>query len=75
MRGEFSAPRLLPTGCVFTTATPAVSSVTVSPSTATVTAGQGVKLTATVATTGFANKAVYWAVDSTSEIASLAGLL
>lgn len=53
--------------CVFTTATPAVSSVTVSPSTATVSAGQGVKLTATVATTGFANKAVHWAVDSTSE--------
>lgn len=55
------------TGCVFTTETPAVSSVTVSPSTATVSAGQGVKLSAAVATTGFANKAVHWAVDSTSE--------
>ena len=61
----------MPTGCVFTTVTPAVSSVTVSPSTATVSAGQGVQLSATVATTGFANKAVHWAVDSTSEAAGV----
>ena len=46
--------------CVFTTETPEVKSVTVSPSTATVTAGQTVKLTATVVTEGFANKAVAW---------------
>ena len=45
---------------VFTTLTPAVSSVTVSPSTATVTPGQELKLSATVVTTGFANKAVTW---------------
>ena len=51
---------------VFTTSSIAVSSVTVSPSTATVDPGQQLKLSATVATTGFANKAVTWSVDSTS---------
>jgi len=51
-------------GCVFTTATPAVDSVTVSPATATVSKGQSIKLSAVVATTGFANKAVTWSVDS-----------
>lgn len=54
-------------GAVFTSETPSITSVTVSPSTATVSAGQGVQLTATVVTVGFANKAVHWAVDSTSE--------
>ena len=52
---------------VFTTLTPAVSSVTVSPSTATVGLGSSLQLSATVATTGFANKAVTWSVDSTSK--------
>lgn len=51
---------------VFTTSSIAVSSVTVSPSTATVYPGQELKLSATVATTGFANKSVTWAVDSTA---------
>lgn len=51
---------------VFTQTAQAVSSVTVSPSTATVSKGQTLTLTATVATTGFANRAVYWSVDSTS---------
>ena len=51
-------------GAVFTSDTPAVSSVSVSPAAATVSKGQTLKLTATVATTGFANKAVGWAVDS-----------
>lgn len=54
-------------GVVFTSDTPAVSSVIVSPATATVSKGQTLKLTATVATTGFANKAVVWAVDSEAE--------
>ena len=54
-------------GAVFTSATQSITSVTVSPSTATVSVGQSLKLTATVVTTGFANKAVGWAVDSTSE--------
>lgn len=56
---------------VFTPDSIGVTSVTVSPSTATVTAGQGVQLSATVVTTGFANKAVHWAVDSTSETAGV----
>ena len=45
----------------------AITSVTVSPATATVTAGQRLQLSADVKTTGFANKGVMWAVDSTSE--------
>lgn len=52
--------------CVFTTATPSVESITVSPSEATVTAGQSVKLTATVVTEGFANKAVAWSSSDES---------
>ena len=47
----------------------AVSSVTVSPSTATVSKGQDLKLSASVATTGFANKGVYWAINSVAETA------
>lgn len=49
---------------VFTSDTPAVTSVTVSPATATVSAGMDIKLSATVATTGFANKAVQWSITS-----------
>lgn len=52
--------------CVFTTDTPAVTSVTVSPSTASVTKGQDIKFSAVVVTTGFANKSVTWSVDSDS---------
>lgn len=51
---------------VFTTTAQAVSSVTVSPSTATVSKGQNLQLSASVLTTGFANKAVYWSVDTNS---------
>ena len=51
---------------MFTSVAPAVSSVSVSPSTATVTKGQSIELTATVATVGFANKAVAWTVDSSA---------
>lgn len=47
-------------GAVFTSDTPAVTGVTVTPATATVTAGQTLQLQAIVATTGFANKAVTW---------------
>ena len=50
----------------FTVTAQGVTSVTVSPSTATVTKGQNLELSATVVTTGFANKAVYWSVDSAS---------
>ena len=49
--------------CVFIDdTTPSVTSVSVSPSTATVTKGQDLKLAATVVTEGFANKAVQWAI-------------
>ena len=45
---------------VFTTGTPAVASVAVSPSTATVAKGGSVQLTATVQTTNFAPQRVTW---------------
>lgn len=45
---------------IFVPATPSVTSVSVSPSTATVAAGQSVLLTATVVTQNFASKAVNW---------------
>lgn len=48
----------------FTQTAQSVTSVTVSPSTATVSKGQELQLSAAVVTTGFANKAVYWTVDS-----------
>ena len=51
---------------VFTTTAPNVTSVTVDPSTATVNVGAGLKLSATVVTAGFANKAVTWSVDSSA---------
>lgn len=47
--------------------TPAITSVSVTPSTATAAAGQNVQLSATVATTGFANKAVTWSIEKDSE--------
>ena len=51
---------------VFTTTAPSITSVTVSPSTATSDVGQSLQMSATVATAGFANKAVTWSVDSDS---------
>ena len=48
-----------------------VTGVTVSPSTATIYAGMDLQLSATVATAGFANKAVTWSVDSTSATAGV----
>ena len=52
---------------VFTTDTPAVTSVTVAPASASMSVGQDLQLSASVATTGFANKAVIWDIDSTSK--------
>lgn len=49
---------------VFVPATPAVTSVTVSPSEVTAGAGQTVNLTAEVETTNFAPKTVYWSVGT-----------
>ena len=53
--------------CVFGQDDVSITSITVSPATASITAGQRLQLTADVKTTGFANKGVMWAVDSTSE--------
>jgi len=54
--------------CVFIDdTTPSVTSVSVSPSSATVTKGQELKLAATVVTEGFANKAVQWAITEQAE--------
>ena len=55
---------------VFTTNAQAISSVTVSPSTATVSKGQRLNLSADVTATGFANKAVSWGIN---EVAKTAG--
>lgn len=48
---------------VFTKSAQGVTGVTVSPSSATVSKGQELQLSSVVATTGFANKAVYWSQD------------
>ena len=53
---------------VITQTAQGVTSVTVSPASATVSAGQSLDLSATVVTTGFANKAVTWSVDLTSAV-------
>lgn len=51
---------------VFTQTAQAVSGVVVSPASATMSVGQSLKLSAVVTTTGFANKAVTWSIDSTA---------
>lgn len=43
--------------------TPSVTSITITPAESTISAGLDLQLSATVATTGFANKAVQWSVD------------
>lgn len=50
----------------FTKDASSVTSVTVSPSTATITKGQSLSLNATVVTAGITNKSVVWSVDSDS---------
>ena len=64
-------------GCVFTTVQPAVTSVTVKPATATLPAGISLQMSAIVATTGFANKAVTYSVGSSdkAKIDAITGLL
>ena len=52
---------------VFTTDTPAVTSVTVNPNEVSASAGLDVQLQAVVATTGFANKAVTWSITQDTE--------
>lgn len=53
---------------VFTTADPAVTGVTVSPSAVTATAGQKVAFKADVATTGFERESVVWTVTGAAEV-------
>lgn len=52
---------------VFVPGAPAVSGVTVSPASVTISAGQSVLLTANVATTNFASKAVNWEISPETE--------
>jgi hypothetical protein len=54
----------------FTTETPSVTSVTLSPKTATASKGQKVQLTATVVGTGMATETVTWTVTGTSDVKS-----
>ena len=65
------ATSILKQAVVFTTDTVGVTSVAVSPSTASVIAGGKLKLSAVVTTTGFANKSVIWSVDTTSAAAGV----
>lgn len=53
-------------GVVLSKVNPSVTSVAVSPSEATVSQGSELQLSAVVTTTGFANKAVKWTVESAS---------
>ena len=57
-------------GVLFTTETPAITSVTVSPSSASVNKGEMLQLTATVVSTGFAEKDVIWSVTGDDMIAT-----
>lgn len=50
--------------CGFTTDAVAVTGITINPNDSTVSAGIPVQLSAVVSTTGFANKAVIWSVES-----------
>ena len=58
---------------LFIPGTPAVTSVTVSPATATVAAGQSAQFTATVVTSDFAPKSVVWSVDDTKATVDQSG--
>ena len=62
-------------GVVFTQSAQGVTSVTVNPSTATLSRGGQVKLSATVVTTGFANKAVKWSSSSEKVTVNQDGLV
>lgn len=62
-------------GIVFTTATPSITSVTIAPSAASVTKGQSIQLSATVASTGFADKSVVWSVEGDGLTITQEGLL
>ena len=55
---------------LFTTETPAVTNVSVSPTTASVLKGDSLQLTSVVVTTGFAPEGVTWSVTGTSDVTS-----
>lgn len=52
---------------VFTSNTPAVTKIAISPAESTISAGQKLQLTANVTATGFANKSVTWSVTKGAE--------
>ena len=54
-------------GILFTTETPGITSVTVSPATATVAKGGSLQLSSTVVSTGFASKGVTWSVTGAAD--------
>lgn len=54
-------------GILFTTEAPGITSVTVSPATATVAKGDSLQLSATVVSTGFASKGVTWSVTGAAD--------
>ena len=61
---------------LFTTETPTITSVTVSPATASVTKGTTLQLSATVVGSGFADKSVTWSLTgATASTLSQTGLL
>lgn len=60
---------------LFVPTTPSVTSVTVSPATATLSAGASLQLTATIVTEGFASKSVIWSVNSNKSTITSTGLL
>lgn len=61
--------------CVFTTETPSIKSVSISPATATVSKGQTIQLTSIVETTGMANKSVVYKVTSGNATVNQSGLV
>jgi hypothetical protein len=60
---------------LFTTVAPSVTSVTVTPETATVVKGMSIPLTATVVTEGFVTENVKWTIDSTLSVIEPNGIL
>ena len=58
---------------LFVPGTPSVTSVTVTPATATVTKGQSIQLNATVETTNFAPQSVTWSSDSDNATVDASG--
>lgn len=60
---------------VFTTTQPSITTVTVTPATATLERGAKLQFSATVATAGFANEGVYWTCEGDAKIDANTGVL